>query len=120
MSTFEFTTEKANQGRPVVVERTSPGPALRLRADSVLSLGSDPANELPVAIMPREYGTVLARALFRHQLRDTKGRGITTCRLRTICLTNTNQVVRRLRPSMHLASSGTKLKVRALELLVRE
>ena len=49
MSTFEITIErKTGEGWPVVV-RTSPGAALRLRAEVLLGLGSDDECALRVA-----------------------------------------------------------------------
>src|SRR3712207_3794899 len=76
MITFEITIErKTGEGWPVVVERTSPGAALRLRAEGMLGLDADDENALrTAAIAPREYGAVLGQALFRDQVRDAFAR----------------------------------------------
>jgi hypothetical protein len=99
MSTFEITIErKSDEGWPVVAERTSPGTVLRLRAEGVLALGDEAENALRVANTPQESGTVRGRALFRHQVCDADGCGITTCGLRTGCVPSSDHVARQLRP----------------------
>ena len=63
MSTFEITIErKTEEGWPVVVERTSPGASLRLRAEGMLLLGPEAEQALlAAALEPKAYGTSSAR-----------------------------------------------------------
>src|SRR5918995_2844306 len=76
MSTFEITLErKTGDGWPVVVERTSPGASLRLRAEGTLLLGPETEQALLAAVIePEAYGTVLGQALFREHVRDALAR----------------------------------------------
>src|SRR5215207_7050492 len=76
MSTFEITIERKSGDRwPVVVERTSPGASLRLRAEGTLLIGPESEQALlATAIGPEAYGTVLGQALFRDQVRDALAR----------------------------------------------
>src|SRR5918995_916035 len=68
MSTFEIRIDrKEEDGWPVVVERTSPGEAYRLRSDGTLRLDVEAWNALQTA-NPRAYGTVLGQALFRDRI----------------------------------------------------
>jgi hypothetical protein len=79
MSTFEITIErKTDAGWPVVVERTSPGAALRLRAEGALALGTEAESALlAAALEPRTYGAILGEALFRDDVRDAFARART-------------------------------------------
>jgi hypothetical protein len=72
MSTFEITIERQTEaGWPIVVERTSPGAVLRLRAEGILHLGPDTGNALLAAMLdPRAYGEILGQALFCDDIRD--------------------------------------------------
>lgn len=72
MSTFEITIErKGEAGWPIVVERASPGAALRLRAEGMLLFGPETdAALLAAALKPRTYGEILGQALFRDNIRD--------------------------------------------------
>src|SRR5215207_7722351 len=76
MSTFEITIErKTGDGWPVVVERTSPGASLRLRAEGTLLLGPEAEQALLAAVIePEAYGTILGQALFREHVRDALAR----------------------------------------------
>jgi hypothetical protein len=76
MSTFEITIErKSADGWPVVVERTSPGASLRLRAEGTLLLSPEADGTLLAAVIePKAYGTVLGQALFHEQVRDALAR----------------------------------------------
>ncbi len=72
MSTFEITIERqTDAGWPIVVERTSSGAVLRLRAEGMLLLGPEAdAALLAAALKPRVYGEILGQALFRDDIRD--------------------------------------------------
>jgi hypothetical protein len=76
MSTFEITIERQTGDHwPVVVERTSPGASLRLRAEGTLLLGPEAERALLAAVIePEAYGTVLGQALFREHVRDALAR----------------------------------------------
>ena len=70
MSTFEIRIDrKEEDGWPIVVERTTPGEAYRLRAEGMLRLGPEAEQALLTPDL-KAYGTVLGEALFRDQIRD--------------------------------------------------
>jgi CHAT domain len=61
--------DKPAPGWPVVVEYGRPGIFLPIRREGLLELDRDGLNNQQV--QPREYGTVLGKALFRDKVRDT-------------------------------------------------
>src|SRR3954467_4646702 len=68
MNTFGITVErKTGDGWPVVVEQSRPGAFLPLRREGLLALDE---GALISEAVPRDYGTLLGKALFRDDVRD--------------------------------------------------